>query len=114
VLSFLNANPELKDTKGIFLISSRKPDLGEMSDLMTYVEENIDDVKPDKRERFAQLTQFTDQPYIIFTQDVVKKDEEKIVIKYFHLTYIIFFFKFGRCITRQITESYLIICRMFI
>ena len=40
----LNANPEL-NTKRIFLISSRKPDLGEMSDLMTYVEENIDDVK---------------------------------------------------------------------
>jgi GTP-binding protein EngB required for normal cell division len=31
---------------------------------------------------FAQLTQFTDQPYLIFTQDVVKKDEEKIIIRY--------------------------------
>ena len=41
----LDANPELKDTKGIFLMSSRKPDLREMSDLMTYVEENIDEVK---------------------------------------------------------------------
>ena len=41
----LNANPELKDTKGIFLISSRKPDLGEMSELMKYVEENIDGFK---------------------------------------------------------------------
>jgi hypothetical protein len=40
----LNANPEL-NTKRIFLISSRKPDLGEMSDLMTYVEENIDGLK---------------------------------------------------------------------
>ena len=37
----LHASPELKDTKGIFLISSRKPDLGEMSDLLRYVEENI-------------------------------------------------------------------------
>jgi hypothetical protein len=27
----LNANPELKDTKGFFLISSRNPDLGEWS-----------------------------------------------------------------------------------
>jgi uncharacterized DUF497 family protein len=44
------------------------------------------DLCPDKRERFAQLTQFTDQPYLIFTQDVVKKDEEKMVIRYFHLT----------------------------
>jgi hypothetical protein len=32
-------------TKGIFLISSRKPDLGEMSDLLRYVEENIDGFK---------------------------------------------------------------------
>ena len=38
----LHASPELKDTKGIFLISSRKPDLGEMLDLLRYVEENID------------------------------------------------------------------------
>ena len=37
----LNANPELKDTKSIFLISSRNPDLGEWSDLMTYIEDNI-------------------------------------------------------------------------
>jgi hypothetical protein len=37
----LHANPELKDTKGIFLISSRKPDLCEWSDLMAYVEDNI-------------------------------------------------------------------------
>ena len=41
----LQVNPELKDTKGIFLISSRKPDLGEMSDLLRYVEENIDELK---------------------------------------------------------------------
>jgi uncharacterized protein (DUF697 family) len=41
----LHASPELKDTKGIFLISSRKPDLGEMSDLLRYVEENIDGFK---------------------------------------------------------------------
>jgi hypothetical protein len=41
----LKANLELKDTKVFFLISSRKPDLGEILDLMTYVEENIDDVK---------------------------------------------------------------------
>ena len=41
----LQKNPELKDTKGIFLISSRTPDLGEMSDLLRYVEENIDDLK---------------------------------------------------------------------
>ena len=40
----LNANPEL-NTKRIFLISSRKPDLGEMLDLMTYVEEHIDGFK---------------------------------------------------------------------
>jgi hypothetical protein len=38
----LHASPELKDTKGIFLISGRKPDLGEMSDLLRYVEDNID------------------------------------------------------------------------
>ena len=37
----LNAYPELKDTEGIFLISSRQPDLGEWSDLMTYLEANI-------------------------------------------------------------------------
>jgi len=37
----LNANPELKDTKSIFLISCRNPDLGEWSDLMTYIEDNI-------------------------------------------------------------------------
>ena len=36
----LDANPELKDTKGIFLICSRNPDLGEWSDLMTYIEDN--------------------------------------------------------------------------
>ena len=41
----LNANPELKDTKDIFLISSRNPDLGEMSDLMSYIEDNIDGCK---------------------------------------------------------------------
>ena len=41
----LNANPELKDTKGIFLISSRNPELGEWSDLMSCVEENIDGFK---------------------------------------------------------------------
>jgi hypothetical protein len=46
--------------------------------------------------------------------DVVRKDEEKIVIRYFHLTYIIFFLKCGRRITRQIIESYLIIFRMYI
>ena len=37
----LNANPELKDTEGIFLISSRYPDLGEWSDLVTYLEDNL-------------------------------------------------------------------------
>jgi GTP-binding protein EngB required for normal cell division len=41
----LNANPELKDTNGIFLISSRNPKLGEMSDLIAYVEDNIDGFK---------------------------------------------------------------------
>ena len=41
----LHASPELKDTKGIFLIFDRKPDLGEMSDLLRYVEENIDGLK---------------------------------------------------------------------
>ena len=41
----LQVNPELKDTKGIFLISSRKSDLGEMSALLRYVEENIDELK---------------------------------------------------------------------
>ena len=40
----LNANPEL-NTKRIFLISSRTPDLGEWSDLMAYVEDNIDGFK---------------------------------------------------------------------
>ena len=40
-----NGNLELKDTEGIFLISSRKPELGEWSDLMTYVEESIDGLK---------------------------------------------------------------------
>jgi hypothetical protein len=35
----------LLNTKRIFLISSRKPDLGEMSDQMTYVEENIAGLK---------------------------------------------------------------------
>jgi GTPase Era involved in 16S rRNA processing len=42
----LDANLELKDTKAIFLISCRKPELGEMSDLMRYVEDNIDGFKP--------------------------------------------------------------------
>ena len=37
----LNAIPELKDTNSIFIISSRKPDLGAWSDLMTYLEDNI-------------------------------------------------------------------------
>jgi GTPase Era involved in 16S rRNA processing len=37
----LHASPELKDTKGIFLISGQKPDLGEMSDLLRYVEDNL-------------------------------------------------------------------------
>ena len=37
----LNTNTELNDTKRIFLISSRNPKLGEWSDLMTYVEDNI-------------------------------------------------------------------------
>ena len=41
----LHANPELKDTKSIFLISSRHRDLGEMSDLITYVEEHINGLK---------------------------------------------------------------------
>ena len=41
----LNANPELKDTKGIFLISSRHPELGEWSELMANIEENIDGIK---------------------------------------------------------------------
>ena len=41
----LNTNPELKDTKGIFLISSRNPDLGEWSDLMGYVENNTSGFK---------------------------------------------------------------------
>jgi hypothetical protein len=34
---------------------------------------------------FAQLFQFKGQPYLIFTQDVDKKDEDKIIISYFHL-----------------------------
>jgi hypothetical protein len=33
------------DTKGIFLISSRNPELGEWSDLVTYVEDNIGGIK---------------------------------------------------------------------
>jgi hypothetical protein len=41
IRSALRANPELNDTHSIFLISSRKPELGEMSDLFMYVEENI-------------------------------------------------------------------------
>ena len=41
----LDANPELNDAKRIFLISSRAPHFGEMSDLMRYVEENIDGFK---------------------------------------------------------------------
>ena len=41
----LEANPEFKDTKAIFLISSRYPDLGEWSDLLAYVEDNIDKIK---------------------------------------------------------------------
>ena len=41
----LDVNPELKDTKDIFLISSRNPDLGEWSDHMAYLEENVDGLK---------------------------------------------------------------------
>ena len=41
----LNKFPELMKTKGIFLISSTHPNLGEWSDLMAYVEENIDGIK---------------------------------------------------------------------
>ena len=41
----LQANPALKDTKGIFLISSRNRQLGEWSDLMLYITENIDKIK---------------------------------------------------------------------
>ena len=41
----LEANHEFKDTKAILLISSRNPDLRELSDLMTYVEDNIDKFK---------------------------------------------------------------------
>lgn len=41
----LNANPELKYAKKIFLISSRKPDWGKMADLLRYVEDNIGGLK---------------------------------------------------------------------
>jgi uncharacterized protein (DUF697 family)/GTPase Era involved in 16S rRNA processing len=41
----LNTNTELKDTTRIFLISSRNPELGEWSDLVTYVEDNIGGIK---------------------------------------------------------------------
>lgn len=37
----LDDSPELKDAEHIFLISSRKPDLGQMSDLLGYIEDNI-------------------------------------------------------------------------
>lgn len=45
IISALNANHVLNETEGIFLISSRYPDLGEMSDLIMYVEKNIDGFK---------------------------------------------------------------------
>lgn len=41
----LDILPELMKTKGIFLISSTHPNLGEWSNLMAYVEENIDGIK---------------------------------------------------------------------
>ena len=41
----LDANLELKDTKAIFLISCQKPELGEMSHIVRYVEDNIDGFK---------------------------------------------------------------------
>lgn len=41
----LIANPELADARRIFLISSRNIELGEWSDLITYVGENIDGFK---------------------------------------------------------------------
>ena len=41
----LHAIPELTNTKGIFLISSREPELGEISDLLRYVEENGGGIK---------------------------------------------------------------------
>jgi hypothetical protein len=41
----LKENPELMDTKGIFLISGRNPEMGEWSDLMVYIEESIGGIK---------------------------------------------------------------------
>ena len=41
----LNTIPELRDTQSIFLISSREPHMGEMSDLLRYVIEHIGEIK---------------------------------------------------------------------